>query len=132
MTNKSCWSGGFSRKKWHSFRLKPPLRYLLFIIHYDNKAIYIKNRKLVYKPGSVHPPNLTGRLGGRGNHSSGMLVTKHLWRPTLEQCGPHLVQESAVLTGCNLGKSVTILKMSLYLALLQVGFTLPSVLPQMR
>jgi hypothetical protein len=34
MSNKLCWTGGFSRKRWHFFRLKPPVHAGFFTIHY--------------------------------------------------------------------------------------------------
>ena len=66
-----------------------------------------KWREPACKPGSV-----------KDSHSSGMCVTAHLKQPTQEQWGRHLALSE---TG-----------MFLYLVLLRVGFTLPSLLPETR
>lgn len=64
-------------------------------------------RESACKPGSV-----------MDSHSSGMCVAAHLKQPTREQCGPHATRPKA--------------RTFLYLVLLQVGFTLPPLLPVAR
>lgn|GEM_PF-4608865 len=67
-------------------------------------------RKAVYKPGPV--PNKLG-----GNHSSRMSVARHL-------------KQSTRTTGAK--GHLPLLTRHSYLILLQVGFTLPFLLPEMR
>ncbi len=71
----------------------------------DVKSKRREKREPACKPGSVE-----------SSHSSGMRIAAHLEQPTREPCGPHVAPRGSLP----------------YLVLLQVGFTLPPVLPPAR